>query len=170
MWNRTRHRKLSRNDNTVGRKSGIENWVGKHLHFPFPVLQSLRQMLLRIVFVKVGPRAVPHRFPDDYNLRRGVSCLAHIHLAVAVWVVRGFFDCPKAFALWLWFNFASAAALLGTSLLRINLDETAICLWQGMRKVNIFGPSGAAAIENVSLQRRRTYMTLIATICDNPLI
>ena len=56
----------------------------------------------------------------------------------------------------------------GRTPLRINLDETDICLYQGARMGNIFAPSGSLAVQNVSLGMRRTYMTHVAIICDAP--
>jgi len=54
----------------------------------------------------------------------------------------------------------------GMTPLRINIDETAACLYQGGRRGNIFLSAGVPAVEDVSLGKRRTHMTLIAIICE----
>lgn len=74
----------------------------------------------------------------------------------------------KAEATWQWHNYVLTKVPAGVKALRINLDETAICLFLGGRLGNIFLTAGAPAVENVSLGRRRTYMTHIAVICDVP--
>ena len=74
----------------------------------------------------------------------------------------------KAIATWRWHNFAMRSASSGRTPLRINLDETAICLYQGGRRGNIFLSDGAPAVEHVSLGKRRKYMSHIAVICDVP--
>lgn len=50
----------------------------------------------------------------------------------------------------------------------MNLDETAICLWQAALRGNIF--DSGTAVQSVSMGRRRTYMTHVAIICDVPWI
>ena len=57
---------------------------------------------------------------------------------------------------------------IGRTILRINLDESSVCLCQGARFGNIFDPNGGAAVQNASLARCRAYATLVAVICDAP--
>jgi hypothetical protein len=57
----------------------------------------------------------------------------------------------------------------GKRILRINLDETAICLFQGDAKGNVFlSKTDPAAVQNIPLGQRRTYLTHVAFICDDP--
>jgi hypothetical protein len=74
----------------------------------------------------------------------------------------------EAIAAWQWYNYLAARVPVGRTILRINLDETSICLYQGARFGNNFDPNGGAAVQNASLARRRTYMTHVAIICDAP--
>jgi hypothetical protein len=59
-------------------------------------------------------------------------------------------------------------------MLRINLDETAICLYQGGGKGNVFlhkkDHGAEAAVERVSRGKRRTFLTHVAFVCDNAAI
>ena len=85
-------------------------------------------------------------------------------------------DCErnlKAAAAWQWWNCAVASMPAGRVPLRVNLDETAICLYQGGSKGVVFcrkrkGGSGAEPFQKVSLAKRRTYLTHIGLICDAP--
>ena len=74
----------------------------------------------------------------------------------------------KATAAWQWWNYLETRTPPGTSLLRINLDETAVCLHQGGRSGNIFvtKQSRAGLVESATLGQRRTYLTHVAFICD----
>ena len=57
---------------------------------------------------------------------------------------------------------------VGRTILRINLDESSVCLYQGARFGNNLDPNGGAAVQNASPARRRAYSTLVAIICDAP--
>ena len=53
----------------------------------------------------------------------------------------------------------------------MNMDETAICLFQGGGKGNVFlAKTDPAAVQNIPRGRRRAYITHVAFICDNPAI
>lgn len=52
-------------------------------------------------------------------------------------------------------------------LLRLNLDETPICMYLGGRRGNVFLSRSEPAVEHVSLGQRRAYMTHVAIICDD---
>jgi hypothetical protein len=54
--------------------------------------------------------------------------------------------------------------------LRLNLDETAVCLFQGGGRGNIFVEKGTRACQNVSRDKTRKNITHIAFICDDPAI
>ena len=74
----------------------------------------------------------------------------------------------KAIAAWQWYNYLAACVPVGRTILRINLDETSICLYQGARFGNSFDLDGGAPVQNASLARRRMCATLVAMICDAP--
>ena len=76
----------------------------------------------------------------------------------------------KAIAAFQWYNFLAASVPVGRTILRINLDETSICLYQGAPFGNNFDPSGGTAVQNASLARRRQCVTHVAIICDAPRI
>ena len=75
----------------------------------------------------------------------------------------------EARACWQWWNYLHAKTPDGKSLLRINLDETAICLFEGDVKGTVFAskrrPCEGPA-HGVSRGTRRTYMTHVALVCD----
>ena len=77
-------------------------------------------------------------------------------------------DCGKAFAAWQWYNYCESRVPPGKQRLRINLDETAVCLYQGGRKGNVFISRALERIQQGSLGTRRTFLTHVALICDDP--
>ena len=76
----------------------------------------------------------------------------------------------KSTASWQWFNYLeSRAAEEGKTLLRINLDETSVCVHQGGLSGNVFVSKrtrGPELVESVPASTRRKYMTYVAVICD----
>lgn len=55
-------------------------------------------------------------------------------------------------------------------MLRINFDETAVCLFQGAGRGNVFLAKNKPAVQNVPIGKRRTYLTHVAFVCDDPAI
>ena len=45
-------------------------------------------------------------------------------------------------AAWQWWNFCESQAPMGKEILRINMDETSACLWQGDGKGTVFANKG----------------------------
>ena len=78
----------------------------------------------------------------------------------------------KAFAAWQWFNYCTTQAPEGKVLLKINLDETSICLFQGEGKGNILlskkRPLEGEAVQRIPHSRRRMCLTHVAFVCDRP--
>ena len=68
--------------------------------------------------------------------------------------------------MWQWWNYFSGQVAPGKVALRINLDETAVCLHQGRRRGVIFLKRMPRV--RVPLSRRRTYLTYVALVCDAP--
>ena len=73
--------------------------------------------------------------------------------------------------MWQWFNFAASRVPPLKEPLRINLDETSVCLYQGDAKGTVMrsktrqrGCDGSA--QRVGRKKRRTCLTHIAFICD----
>ena len=73
-------------------------------------------------------------------------------------------------AAWQWYNHLEASVPPGKTALRINWDETAICLHQGGKKGNIFLCKGHNAVQQGTKAARRAYVTQVALVCDHPLI
>jgi hypothetical protein len=72
---------------------------------------------------------------------------------------------------WQWWNHARAQIGAGRQPLRINLDETAICLYQGDVKGTVFACKRRQrdeAVQRVGRGKRRCYMTHVGVICDRP--
>lgn len=70
-------------------------------------------------------------------------------------------------AAWKWFNFHSNRGLGCKQILRINLDETSICLFQGAGKGNVFVAKKRRVLQFVPRRKRRTCFTHVALICDS---
>lgn len=54
------------------------------------------------------------------------------------------------------------------AILRLNLDETSVCLHQGTGKGNVFISRKRRVTQRVSRQKRRCCITHVALICDQP--
>ena len=78
----------------------------------------------------------------------------------------------QAMAAWQWYNYAEAHVPAGKDVLRLNLDETSICLFQGNDKGNVLlskkRPAEHGPMQRVSRARRRTCLTHVAFLCDQP--
>ena len=78
----------------------------------------------------------------------------------------------QAMAMWQWHNYLESRAAAGKRVLRINLDETSVCLFQGDAKGTVFftrkrqrpreGPT-----QRVSRAKRRSCLTHVGVICDD---
>ena len=80
----------------------------------------------------------------------------------------------KAHAVWQWWNYAEGLVPSGKRPLRINLDETSVCLDQGGGRGVVFARRGARPWQQparrVSRARRRTCLTHVGFICDVPVV
>ena len=78
----------------------------------------------------------------------------------------------QAFAAWNWYNFLVSKAPPAKTVLRVNIDETSVCLWQGSGKGTIaFGRRRDGVPEpqqRVPRSLKRTNLTHVAFICDRP--
>lgn len=78
---------------------------------------------------------------------------------------------PKAFAAWQWYNHLCSEIPSEKKVLRVNLDETAICVFQGDVKGNVLvARKTMSAVQHVSHGVRRRFLTHVALVCDDPLI
>lgn len=71
--------------------------------------------------------------------------------------------------MWQWWNYDRDQIPMGKAPLRINLDETAICLFQGDVKGAVFASKKRQRDEpfqRVGRRKRRCYLTHVAMICD----
>ena len=74
----------------------------------------------------------------------------------------------EAHTVWQWWNHYHSQLPEGKRALRINLDETAICAFQGGdAEGNVFIDKSVRAVLNVSHGPRRTYLTHVAFVCDD---
>ena len=77
---------------------------------------------------------------------------------------------PKAAAVWQWYNYTDAlAAARGKTLLRINIDETSVCLHPGGGRGAVFASrkwlrNGGG--QHVPKWKQRRYMSHVAVMCD----
>ena len=72
----------------------------------------------------------------------------------------------KSFAVWQWYNYLASQASNGRRVLRVNMDETALCLHQGGQRGYIFLSKGHDVVERISKSARRAYVTHVAFVCD----
>ena len=79
---------------------------------------------------------------------------------------------PKASSVWQLFNYAEwLAECKGRVLLRINLDESALCLYPGVGKGAVFLSrkrlrEDRGHKQHVPFPKRRCYVSYVAVICD----
>ncbi len=64
----------------------------------------------------------------------------------------------------------SPAGPHGKSAVRLNMDDTTVCLFQGGGRGSIFDVDGLRACQSVSRDKTRRNITHIAFICDDPAI
>ena len=77
----------------------------------------------------------------------------------------------EAIAAWQWWNSCLADVCTGKRVLRINMDETAVCLFQGHGRGNLFlSNTDRAAVQNVPRGKQRMFLTHVAFICDDSVI
>ena len=76
----------------------------------------------------------------------------------------------KAFAAWQWFNYLEARVPPGKKLLRVNFDETAVCLFQGKGKGNMFIAKRRKTAQNIPKWFQRAHLTHVAFCCDDLVI
>ena len=78
----------------------------------------------------------------------------------------------QAATVWQWFNYAETlAASRGKTLLRINIDETSVCLHPGVGKGAVFVTRKwlrAGGGQHVPKWKQRRYMSHVGVICDRP--
>ena len=75
----------------------------------------------------------------------------------------------KACAVWQWWNYLRSEVPPEKTPLRVNIDETVLCLFQGGSKGNLFlAKAPREPVQNVTLSTRRCYMTHVAVVCDEP--
>jgi hypothetical protein len=70
---------------------------------------------------------------------------------------------------WQWWNFCKGKVANGKTVLRVNLGETAVCIFQGGQKGNVFVTKKRPRdepVQHISKGRRRCYLTHIALVCD----
>ena len=72
----------------------------------------------------------------------------------------------EAAAFWQWANYCASRVPAGRRQLRINFDETAVCLYQGHARGNIFLAKTDQTRQNVPRWKRRAYLTHVAFACD----
>ena len=79
----------------------------------------------------------------------------------------------QADAVWQWYNSCAAQVPVGKTPLRINVDETSVCLFQGGGKGTVMfkkrrDPPAAEPRERASRGKRRACLTHVAFVCDRP--
>ena len=77
---------------------------------------------------------------------------------------------PQAFAAWQWWNYYLGQLPSGKVPLRINLDETSVCLFQGDCRGTLFVSSRRPRdepVQKVARAKRRCCLTHVALICDD---
>ena len=83
---------------------------------------------------------------------------------------NGFKKRPQAFGVWQWWNYCCGQIPEGKTVLKINMDETSICLFQGDQKGNVFlskkRKAGAQPSQRVPRSKRRCCLTHVAFMCD----
>ena len=73
----------------------------------------------------------------------------------------------KCVAAWQWHNYLCSQVPCGKRVVRLNLDETAICLFQGARFGNLFLSKADQPAAHVPHTKKRTYLSHVAIVCDD---
>ena len=73
----------------------------------------------------------------------------------------------KTVAAWQWCNHLTSKVPKNKRILRVNLDETAICMFPGSRGGNLFISKEEEPTLNVKHATKRTYLTHVAIVCDD---
>ena len=81
----------------------------------------------------------------------------------------------KAYIFWQWYNHVASLCPAGKKILKINMDESSIAFFQGAVKGNVFFSKAHDDPKKEPQQRikkslLRVNLTLIAFICDDPVI
>ena len=75
----------------------------------------------------------------------------------------------QACAVWQWWNYLRSEVPPEKTPLRVNIDETVLCLFQGGSKGTNFNAKAPCDLaQNVKLSTLRCYMTHVAVVCDEP--
>ena len=74
----------------------------------------------------------------------------------------------EALASWQWYNHVEASTDKDKKTVRFNLDETAVCVYQDDRKGHILVEKCNEVPKKVQKGVKRTYMTLVTIVCDDP--
>ena len=72
----------------------------------------------------------------------------------------------QAMAAWRWYNYVSGQVPPGKQVLRLNLDETSVCLFQGGGRGNVFVSSKRRLTQHAPRSVRRCCLTHVGVICD----
>ena len=77
--------------------------------------------------------------------------------------------CMQAFAMWRWWNEYEMRVAPGKTILKLNLDETSVCVYQGNVEGNVFLPRGRhpTLAQHVPRAMRRKNLTFVAMVSDN---
>ena len=86
--------------------------------------------------------------------------------------LHNFVEWLQARASWRWWNFYEDRVVAPRVMLKMNLDETSLCVHQGGLRGTIFLPHARRRElgQRVSKGKRRTNVTLVAIICDDSCI
>ena len=76
----------------------------------------------------------------------------------------------QALAAWRWYNYVADQVPAEKRILRLNIDETSVCLFQGSGRGNVFVSKKRRVSQHVSRATRRRCMTHVGVICDNTYI
>ena len=73
----------------------------------------------------------------------------------------------KCVAAWQWHNYLCSKVPGDKRVLRLNLDETSVCLFQGSRFGNLFINKATQPSVHVPHAKKRTYLSHVAIVCDD---
>ena len=88
---------------------------------------------------------------------------------VSVSVIGPFRTHIEAMATWQWWNYVSCQFSDSREIIRLNMDETSVCLFPGLRKGAIFiDKKRRPPVCKTPSSKRRCCMTYITFVCDRP--
>ena len=122
--------------------------------------------------LELGPPGGPRYYICIINQLTAASLLDRraVSFRARISPPRNAFFVVQALAALHWYNYVADQVPADKRILRLNIDETSVCLFQGSGRSNVFVSKKRRVSQHVSRATRRRCMTHVGVICDNTYI